>query len=688
MRQFCAILVSLCLGCLLPSSAANAAYDNLLSIQPGSWTLAVMPDIQHYEGTTAGGYAGSQTGFLAACKTSLNLGYVIQEGDITNGNTTTQWGTASAAFAKLEAAGIPYTLATGNHDYTGNGDYRTSGMSTAFPTSRLETQATYGGCFEPGNSCNTYSLFSAGSKDYVVVSLEFGARNSALQWADGIIKTYSDREAMVVTHAYMYSDSTRYDYDTKGTTQEWSPFTHAIGENDGEDMWNVLKTNENLKFVFSGHVINDGTGYLASTADNGNVVHQMLANYQFLSNGGNGYMRLLEFLGDGESVHVRTYSPILDSYLTTSDQDFVIKLNEVPAPKPIVYNAVASQIVVTGSTTGNFDSIAVTKSGSPGASISQANRGDYQISVDGEGCAYTQGIMLASVTQNTRDGIHASVEVGRNSFSDGYLALSVTQAGSGAEVNCNVATAWFKYEAGWQGAHINSDGTLASSSTNITQSMITKPAAGCYQVKLDGGRSPSAGLLFAIGNDNSNGLALTAPSSDKSGWDIRTQSNKTDFSGTLTDANFSLLYLPLDTPGLIGGYFSGTGGVANNILSAGTFSMTRTTTGTYKLTIPGETPDTGMLILSICCAATKSGVIGPDDNILTYEGDADGNFMIYSYDLPNCTGLQDTQFVWAFMDYTNPITLAPVPEPSTLALLLVGLGAVWIARNKRRSPRS
>ena len=101
--------------------------------------------------------------------------------------------------------------------------------------------------------------------------------------------------------------------------------------NDGEMIWQKLKGDANLKFVFSGHVLNDSTGYQASVGNQGNVVNQLLANYQLLTNGGNGYMRLLEFLPDGQTVHVRSYSPYLDSSFTGSDQDFTISMTSLPA---------------------------------------------------------------------------------------------------------------------------------------------------------------------------------------------------------------------------------------------------------------------------------------------------------------------------------------------------------------------
>jgi hypothetical protein len=41
----------------------------------------------------------------------------------------------------------------------------------------------------------------------------------------------------------------------------------------------------------------------------------MLSNYQMREQGGEGYMRLLEFLPDGSTVNVFTYSPLYDKFL-------------------------------------------------------------------------------------------------------------------------------------------------------------------------------------------------------------------------------------------------------------------------------------------------------------------------------------------------------------------------------------
>ena len=54
--------------------------------------------------------------------------------------------------------------------------------------------------------------------------------------------------------------------------------------------------------------------------------------------------------------------------------------------------------------------------------------------------------------------------------------------------------------------------------------------------------------------------------------------------------------------------------------------MSRTSAGQYQLTIPGESPQTGMLLLSVANQVTISGVTAPDDNFLTYGAGAGDAF--------------------------------------------------------------
>jgi len=53
----------------------------------------------------------------------------------------------------------------------------------------------------------------------------------------------------------------------------------------------------------------------------------MFANYQMRELGGEGYLPLLELLPDGETMHVRSDSPLYDRCLLGADQQYTIELD-------------------------------------------------------------------------------------------------------------------------------------------------------------------------------------------------------------------------------------------------------------------------------------------------------------------------------------------------------------------------
>ena len=56
------------------------------------------------------------------------------------------------------------------------------------------------------------------------------------------------------------------------------------------------------------------------------LVHEMWANYQNqVKVGGEGYLRIIEFLPDGKMVHVQSYSPLLDIYLQDAGNQFKLR---------------------------------------------------------------------------------------------------------------------------------------------------------------------------------------------------------------------------------------------------------------------------------------------------------------------------------------------------------------------------
>ncbi len=268
----------------------------------------------------------SQTEWVRARKDQDNIVFVVHVGDIVNDSDEEyQWVNADAGVSILDGV-VPYVLAVGNHDMASNGavhDRRESvkHFDAYFPANRYEGETWYGGRMGERNE-NSVSYFRAGGMDFMVMTLEFGPRDEVLEWANEIVSTHKDKRVIISTHSYMYSDDTRV-----GRKDGWSPrrFRISYCDNVGEEIWDELvKLHPNVFLVVSGHSLDDGAGRLTSTGIQGNLVHQLVGNYQMLPEGGEGWLRVMKFVPAENKIYVTTYSPLLDKYMTDPENSFVL----------------------------------------------------------------------------------------------------------------------------------------------------------------------------------------------------------------------------------------------------------------------------------------------------------------------------------------------------------------------------
>ncbi len=299
------------------------------------FSIVLLPDTQNYSDYKPEVY-NSQTQWIADNQDQYRIKFVLHEGDFTNHNALREWDNATIAMANLDNANVPYVAVPGNHDTGADGKTATRDMSyfnQYFPVSRF---ANLVDTYEPDHAENSYHYFTAGGTDWLVMALEFGPRIEILNWANSIVADHPHRRVIVVTHAYMYSDETRI-----GTGDKWNPHAYTVCQtalddevcNDGDEIWDsFVKRHPNISFVFSGHILNDGVGTLISTGENGNLVYQMLANYQFEDNGGNGYFRIVSFSPTEQKVRVQTYSPWLNKWRTEPDQQFEFSQVDLTTP--------------------------------------------------------------------------------------------------------------------------------------------------------------------------------------------------------------------------------------------------------------------------------------------------------------------------------------------------------------------
>ena len=295
--------------------------------QPKPFVLVLLPDTQAYTSKFPESFK-AQTEWITAHADSI--AFVLQQGDITDGNADYQWINATDALFLMDGK-VPYTFVMGNHDLGdgGSSNVRNSDLYNHYlPYEKYSKTKNFGGTFETGKMDNTWHTFTAGGINWMILSLEFGPRNCVLDWAGKVIEKHPKHKVIINTHAYMYSDNTRM---TNG--HNWLPQAYGLGSdtgdnavNNGEQMWEkMISLYPNVMFVFSGHVLYSGTGTLVSEGVEGNKVYQMLANYQWGVDGikgDEGYLRIVTIDPVNCKIDVKTYSPHLDKYQTTSNQQF------------------------------------------------------------------------------------------------------------------------------------------------------------------------------------------------------------------------------------------------------------------------------------------------------------------------------------------------------------------------------
>lgn len=315
-----------------PYAGAQLVAGEPPSCAAGAFTIAVLPDTQNYSERYPQTYL-AQTRWIVENQQRRNIACVLHLGDITNHNTPAEWEHAVQAMDALHGH-VPYCMVPGNHDYSQGGGCRdrTTRLNEYFPLARLREQTGFGGVYdkEPERVENSFQLFSAAGHDFLVLGLEFGPRDDVVRWANEVVASHRDRQAILITHAYMYFDDTRYDWQKYGDRQTWNPHSYGVAQatdddvNDGEALWQKLVSrHDNFVLAANGHVLNDGLGRTVSSTSSGRQVPQMLVNFQMKPKGGDGWLRLLEFRPD-KTIHTYDYSPTRGERNESPDNQFVV----------------------------------------------------------------------------------------------------------------------------------------------------------------------------------------------------------------------------------------------------------------------------------------------------------------------------------------------------------------------------
>jgi predicted phosphodiesterase len=280
-----------------PDRIALMVQDELpVSNDPYDFSFVWMSDTQYYS-ETYHKYYRDNVKWIVDNLDEQKIRYVIHTGDIVDeADQEYQWIEADTNMKVLDDAGVPYGVLAGNHDV----DHQKGTYDEYwkwFGEDRFVNQPTFGGSYK--NNMGHYDLISAGGNDFIIVYMGWGLADEEIEWMNQVVKAHPNHKAILAMHEYLLVSGNRAPIADKVYEEVALPNPNVFATLSGHYHDAELKTDE---------VDDDGDG----KADR--KVYQMLADYQGGPDGGQGYMRLMQFDMANDKLHIKTYSPTLNDY--------------------------------------------------------------------------------------------------------------------------------------------------------------------------------------------------------------------------------------------------------------------------------------------------------------------------------------------------------------------------------------
>lgn len=312
---------------------------------PNSFSMIMVPDPQSYVKFAANQPLFElQTAWIAQNLKRLNTKAALFTGDMVeqnnkliaeglprsnNGDQTSrqQWESVSNALKRLDNL-LPYIVCQGNHDvgylaaenrYSLLPDYIYPERNSELAKCLVSTGTNYNGIHTLENAA--YEFQDPNWGKLLVIAFEFAPRDEALEWAKSLIESarFAKHKVIILTHSFLTTYGERYKEEKYLLTpRNWA-----------EAVWEkLINPSKNIVLVLCGH---DGlppkfddinavnfqstTSMRTDKAADGHQVVQMMFNSQtadgeWHGNGGDCWIRILEFKPDGKTIGVKTFSPL------------------------------------------------------------------------------------------------------------------------------------------------------------------------------------------------------------------------------------------------------------------------------------------------------------------------------------------------------------------------------------------
>jgi len=170
------------------------------------------------------------------------------------------------------------------------------------PLHRYQSRTWYGGHYGTNND-NHYVLFSASGMDFIAIHMEYNIAPPS-------------RFSLGAKPAADALDAARH---RGGSTVSWLRRPSGVGRPRRRCLQcpeGPSQPDADALWARAGRKPQDGR--VCGT------VHTLLANFQGRLNGGDGWLRILEFVPGDNAINVKTYSPTLDRYETNANSQFTL----------------------------------------------------------------------------------------------------------------------------------------------------------------------------------------------------------------------------------------------------------------------------------------------------------------------------------------------------------------------------
>lgn len=314
--------------------------------EEGSFSMILVPDPQSYTKFAANQpLFDLQTAWIAQNIDRLNIKAALFTGDMVehngkqislplpnpyNGDQTgrQQWEAVSRALSRLDNR-LPYVVAQGNHDighitatdrHSLAPEFIRPERNIKFEKCLVSTCPNWEGVHTMENSA--YEFIDKAWGKILVITFEFAPRDEAIEWAKQLTESaeYKEHKVIILTHSWL---------DTAGNRIAKEGYTLSPC-NWAEAVWQKLVyPSKNICLVLCGHTgaapkidgdvaktnFKPTSSYRVDKAADGRNIPQMMFNSQqgdgdWNGNGGDCWLRILEFKPDGKTIGVRTFSPM------------------------------------------------------------------------------------------------------------------------------------------------------------------------------------------------------------------------------------------------------------------------------------------------------------------------------------------------------------------------------------------